>query len=136
VLYFLGLVLMLVPLTWVSLLAIPGIALLFINGYWVCVALAFLCARFRDIEQIIRNLLQLAFFVTPVFWSHTVIQGSKRAIVDYNVFFYFIEIVRGPLLGQVPPLHYYVVALACTVAGYGIAFLVYRRMRRQLAFFV
>jgi len=135
-LYFVGLALMLVPLTWTSLLALPGIALLFANGYWIAVTLAFVCARFRDVEQIIRSLLQLAFFVTPVFWDHQAIASGKRFIVDYNVLFYFIEIVRRPLLGEVPPLHYYVVVLACTVVGYAIAFLVYRRMRRHLAFFV
>jgi ABC-2 type transport system permease protein/lipopolysaccharide transport system permease protein len=136
VLYFLGLALLLVPLSWTSLLALPGIALLFINGYWVGVVLAFLCARFRDLEQIIRNLLQLAFFMTPVFWKADLVASSKRAIVDYNVLFYFIEIIRAPLLGQVPPLKYYAVALGSTIIGYLIAVLVYQRMRRRLAFFV
>src|SRR5882757_3071670 len=134
VLYFLGLVFLLIPLSWTSLLAIPGLALLFVNGYWVVVVLAFLCARFRDIEQIIRNLLQLAFFVTPVFWNPDVVAAGKRTFVDYNILFYFIEIVRGPLLGHVPPLNYYVVVVAFTAFGYATAFLVYRRMRRQLAF--
>ena len=136
VLYFLGLALLLVPLSWTSLLSLVGIALLFINGYWVGVVLAFLCARFRDLEQIIRNLLQLAFFITPVFWKADLVVSSKRAIVDYNVLFYFIEIIRAPLLGQVPPFTYYAVAVGCTIVGYIIAVLVYQRMRRQLAFFV
>jgi ABC-2 type transport system permease protein/lipopolysaccharide transport system permease protein len=136
VLYFLGLVLLLVPLNWTSPLALAGIALLFINGYWIGVVLAFLCARFRDLEQIIRNLLQLGFFVTPVFWKAELVVNSKRAIIDYNVLFYFIEIIRAPLLGQVPPLKYYAVVLGCTIIGYLIAVLVYQRMRRRLAFFV
>ena len=50
--------------------------------------------------------------------------------------FYFIEIVRGPLLGELPPLGYYVIVLAVTVVGYSLALLVYRQMRRQLAFYV
>jgi ABC-type polysaccharide/polyol phosphate export permease len=136
VLYFLGLALLLVPPSWTSLLSLVGIALVFINGYWVGVVLAFLCARFRDLEQIIRNLLQLAFFFTPVFWRADLVVSSKRAIVDYNVLFYFIEIIRAPLLGQVPPLKYYAVVLGCTIIGYLIAGLVYQRMRRRLAFFV
>ena len=127
---------LLVPLSWTSLLSLVGIALLFINGYWVGVVLAFLCARFRDLELIIRNLLQLAFFITPVFWKADLVVSSKRAIVDYNVLFYFIEIIRAPLLGQVPPFTYYAVAVGCTIVGYIIAVLVYQRMRRQLAFFV
>jgi hypothetical protein len=51
VLYFLGLALLLVPLSWTSLLSLVGIALLFINGYWIGVVLAFLCARFRDLSK-------------------------------------------------------------------------------------
>ena len=50
--------------------------------------------------------------------------------------FYFIEIIRQPLLGEVPPLGYYLTVLAVTVIGYGLAYVVYRKMRRQLAFFV
>jgi hypothetical protein len=40
------------------------------------------------------------------------------------------------LLGEVPPLQTYVVVLAVTVVGYALAFLAYRGMRRNLAFFV
>jgi len=39
-------------------------------------------------------------------------------------------------LGELPPLRSYVVVLAVTLVGYGLAFLVYRQMRRQLAFYV
>ena len=136
ILYFIGVGLMIVPLGWTSLLAIPGIILLFVNGFWIVTVLAFICARFRDVELIVRNLLQLAFFVTPVFWNHQNIAGNRQFIVDYNVIFYFIEIIRAPLLGQVPPLHDYLVAAGVTIVGFALAFAVYRHMRRQLAFFV
>jgi len=135
-LYFVGLAFGIVQLHWVSLLAIPGIFLLFLNGYWVITLFAFLCARFRDVELIVRNLLQLAFFVTPVFWDYRAVPRDRLFIVDYNTLFYFLEIVRGPLLGEVPPLSHYVVVLGVTVGGFALAFLTYRRMRRRLAFFV
>jgi ABC-type polysaccharide/polyol phosphate export permease len=136
VLYFIGLALALVPLSWTSLLAIPGIVLLFVNGFWIVTVLGFVCARYRDVEPIVRNLLQLAFFVTPVFWNYQAIASNRRFLFDYNILFYLIEIVRSPLLGQVPPLSHYLAVLALTAAGYGRAFLVHRRMRPQLAFIV
>ena len=86
--------------------------------------------------MIIRNLLQLAFFVTPIFWDYRRVLSGREYIVDYNVLFYFVEIVRGPLLGEVPAANTYVVVFAVTVIGYALAFLAYRRMRRHLAFFV
>src|SRR6185503_6495837 len=35
IIYLIGIVFALVPLSWTSLLAIPGIVLLFVNGFWV-----------------------------------------------------------------------------------------------------
>jgi ABC-type polysaccharide/polyol phosphate export permease len=135
ILYALALVTGFVSLSWTSPLALFGLLLLILNSYWMATFLAFVCARYRDVELIIRNLLQLAFIITPVFWDYR-LAGDRQFIVDYNVLFYFIEIVRGPLLGELPPLRYYVVVLAVTLVGYGLAFLVYRQMRRQLAFYV
>jgi ABC-type polysaccharide/polyol phosphate export permease len=134
--YFLGLVVGVLSLHWSSLLAVPGLLLLFLNGYWIVTALALLCTRFRDLELIIRNLMQLVFFVTPIFWDYRHVPSNRSFIVDYNLFFYFIEIVRGPLLGETPPLQYYEILLVVTVMGYLLTYLIYRRMRRYLAFFV
>ena len=136
VLYFIAAAVGLVSLHWVALLAIPGILLLFASGYWMVTLFALICARFRDVELIIRNLLQLAFFVTPVFWDYRQVPHSRAFIVDYNVLFYFLEIVRAPLLGEVPPIGHYLVVLAVTVIGFLLAYVAYRRMRRRLAFFV
>jgi len=94
VLYFIGVLLLPIDFGWTALLAIPGLLLLFINAYWVIIFFAFLCARFRDIEMILRNLLQLAFFVTPVFWDFRHIRSDRKFIVDYNILYYYIEIVR------------------------------------------
>jgi ABC-type polysaccharide/polyol phosphate export permease len=136
ILYFVGVVFSLVPFGWTSLLAIPGIILLFVNGFWIVMVLGFICARFRDVELFVRNLMQLAFFVTPIFWNHHQIAANRRFIVEYNLLFYFIEIVRNPLLGEVPPLGHYLTVLAVTIVGFALAYLVHRKMRRQLAFFV
>jgi ABC-type polysaccharide/polyol phosphate export permease len=136
VLYFVGAAFGLVTLDWVGLLAIPGILLLFANGYWIVTLSALIVARFRDVELIIRNLLQLAFFVTPVFWDYHRVPSHRAFVVDYNVLFYFIEIVRAPLLGEVPPVRHYIVVLAVTVIGFCLAHAAYRRLRRRLAFFV
>jgi ABC-type polysaccharide/polyol phosphate export permease len=136
IIYAIGVVFLVVPLGWTSLLAIPGIVLVFFNGFWVVTVLAFICARFRDVELIVRNLLQLAFFVTPVFWDYQQVAGDRRFIVDFNVLFHFLEIIRAPLLGHVPSARNYLVVASVTVLGSALALLVSRRMQRELAFFV
>jgi ABC-type polysaccharide/polyol phosphate export permease len=39
-LYFLGLLVGVLPLQWTAFLALPGILLLFVNGYWIVTARA------------------------------------------------------------------------------------------------
>lgn len=136
ILYFLAVSFLPVPVGWISLLAIPGIVLLFLNVYWAVVVFAFLSARFRDIEMILRNAVQLAFFITPVFWDYRTIQSDRKFIVEYNILFYYVEIIRAPLLGEIPPPSHYAAVVIATIIGYLLAFIVYRRLRRQLAFFV
>jgi ABC-type polysaccharide/polyol phosphate export permease len=136
IIYFIGVLFAVVPIGWSSLLAIPGIVLLFVNGFWVVMVLGYICARFRDVELFVRNIMQLAFFVTPVFWSYQRIAPDRRFIIDLNPLYYFVDAVRSPLLGDVPPVAHYAVILGITVFGYALAYFVHRRMRGQLAFCV
>jgi ABC-type polysaccharide/polyol phosphate export permease len=136
ILFFIGIALGFVSLTWTGLLALPGIILVFANGIWVVAVLAFICARYRDIIMIVRSLLQLAFLVTPVFWNYQQIATNRRFIVDYNVLFYFIQIVRLPLLGTAPSTWTYLIVIATTFLGYLLAAVTYYGMRKRLAFFV
>lgn len=135
-LYVLAVAIGLITLNWAALLAIPGVVLLFVNGFWIITLLSLVCARYRDVQLIVINLLQLAFFVTPVFWDYRHILSERKYIVDYNVLFYFLEMVRAPLLGEVPSAQTYIVVVSVTVVGYLLAYLAYRRMRRDLAFYV
>jgi len=118
-----------------TLLFIPGVCLLFLNSLWVVPTLGFVCSRFRDFEMVAKNLTQLLFFVTPIFWDANVISSNKRIIIDLNPFYYFIEIVRAPLLGVVPPIKVYVVVLGITLFGFFLLAITYKKMREKLVFY-
>jgi ABC-type polysaccharide/polyol phosphate export permease len=55
--------------TWSTLLVIPGLLLLCLNGVSIALALGLICARYRDVQQLTQNLLQIAMFLTPIFWK-------------------------------------------------------------------
>ena len=56
-------------LSWTLLLAIPGFAWLLLNGALAGLFLGVICARFRDLPQIVSNIVQIAFFISPVMWK-------------------------------------------------------------------
>ncbi|MEI7669432.1 MAG: hypothetical protein WCJ33_05060, partial [Pseudomonadota bacterium] len=110
--------------------------ILLINSFWIVPALGLICARFRDLEMVVRNIMQLAFYATPVFWDFHIIAQKNNFIIDYNPIFYFLEVIRAPLLGEVPPLYYYKVLFFITLFGYGLLLFCYKKMRKYLAFYV
>jgi ABC-type polysaccharide/polyol phosphate export permease len=75
--------------------------------FWTCLAFAVLSARFRDVPLIVENVLQLIFYMTPIAWMPQMLREPYRAILDVNPIFYAIEIIRAPLISDLPMLHIY-----------------------------
>ena len=115
--------------------AIPGLLLLMINALWSATLLGILSARFRDLPQIVSNILQVTFFVTPIIW---IPQASfkRPLLIDANPFYHFIELLRAPLLGHAPTLANWSVALLITLVGCGGTFLFFRRAYGRIAYWV
>lgn len=86
------------PTAWITPLAL----LLYVPiGWFFAIAFGPICARFRDLPQVISSGMQVLFFLTPIFW---VPGGSmdRHAVLTVNPFYHLISIVREPLLGRMP----------------------------------
>jgi len=118
-----------VPVGWSLLLVIPGLILYLLNALWVVLVLGVVCARYRDIPQVIQNIMVLLFFITPIFWFAESL-GSAQAIVNYNVMAHFVDMVRLPLLGGRPVPETWMVVGAVTVCGWAFALPFYEHKRR------
>jgi ABC-type polysaccharide/polyol phosphate export permease len=115
---------------WTCLLAIPGMILLLLNMYWICLLIALISTRFRDMVPIINSGVQILFFVTPISWMPKLI-GETSIMIKLNPFVYFIEVVRQPLLGIVPAPTTWAVMIGLTCVGFVLsqAFFGYKRFR-------
>src|SRR6185437_4751840 len=105
---------------WATLLVIPGITLICINGVSVGLLLGTLGARFRDIPPVVAAIMQMMFLLTPIFWQPEQLPG-RELLVMLNPFYYFIEIIRQPLLGNAPSLTIWMAAIGITLAGLLVA---------------
>ena len=85
----------------VMVLALLGVFAYLFVGLTAAIVLGPLCARFRDITQLVATVMQILFFLTPIFW----VPGaslSRPIVLDLNPFYHLIEIVRKPLMGEFP----------------------------------
>ena len=118
-----------------ALLAIPGLFLLCLNGLWTGLLLGLLCARFRDIPSLVANIVQVLFFLTPIIWKADQV-GHHIMLVKLNPFFHIVEIVRLPLLGQVPDWTSWAATIVVTLAGWATTLVLYARFRSRIAYWV
>jgi lipopolysaccharide transport system permease protein len=120
---------------WEWLMAIPGVALILLAALPAGFLLGTLSARYRDLQQMIASIVQLAFFMTPIFWQSDLL-GEHTWLADYNPFHILLEAVRGPIVDGIPPLEIYGrigILLGLLFLGAAPFF---ARYRRRLAFWV
>jgi ABC-type polysaccharide/polyol phosphate export permease len=120
---------------WNGFLVVPGFLLVVLNLTWVTLALAICCARFRDVPMIVTTVVQMLFFVTPVFWDPK-IMPTRTVLVHGNPFYHMLVVVREPLLGNFPPLENWLFLLATLVVGWGGTFYLFTKFRRRIAYWL
>ena len=121
---------------WEMLWALPGIALLLVANYLHATFMAYSSARFRDLPHGMTALLQVLFFVTPVFFTvDTLKQRQLDFVYAYNPLYYLIEVVRHPLVHLEPaPLSVYAaVAIYLGIVLLAVLFVV-RRLDRRIVY--
>jgi lipopolysaccharide transport system permease protein len=95
------------------------------------------CTRYRDVPQIIANLLQVFFYLSPIIWMPQLLPTRASIyVLDANPFYHLIEIVRAPLIGLLPSALNWKVCIASAMAGWFFTILFYGRFRSRIAYWL
>lgn len=128
-----------------ALLAIPGFLLIAINAGWVVMLFGISSTRFRDIPQVINSITNLLFFMTPIVWSTDILYsrfgseseaGMLPLVYELNPLYHLVQVVRGPLLGQVVSPNSWLVVIGMAVIGWTAALVVLRNYRSRVSYWV
>jgi ABC-2 type transport system permease protein/lipopolysaccharide transport system permease protein len=124
-----------VPVGWDVVIIVPALAILTINGLWVSVLLGMISARYRDVPPIVMSLVQVIFFVTPIFWPPEAL-GVWMQALPLNPLFAAIDVIRAPLLGQAPLTYSWPVLLVVTVLGSLGTFALFAKFRSRVTYWI
>ena len=121
-----------------ALAAIPAFALWIIDAFAISILFGAICARFRDVPQIIMALMQVAFFITPIMWYAKTLESHPKAdiLIRFNPFFYILEIFRAPLLGSPLTMDMIIKALIVSVGIIIVSAIGFARTRGRIAYWV
>lgn len=94
------------------LLLIPGLLIIYLNSITYGLVFAMIGARYRDISQLIKSLIQVIFFVTPIMWKPTILPPDKQFIAFLNPVYALLELIRAPLIGySLTPMNIFMIVL-------------------------
>lgn len=125
-----------IAVDWHAIQALSGIAWMLLNTTLAVVILGTLCTRFRDLRQIVANVVQLAFFASPIMWRQSILPERAHFIVDINPIAAHLRLIGDPLLGEVTPSHTYLLCGACTLILLAIAVPVFVRFRERILYWL
>ena len=120
----------------VALLAIPGLFLVLVGTFFSTLILGILCTRFRDLPQIVSNLLQLAFFVTPIMWHIEQLGNRGKYILMFNPFASFLRVISEPMQGRIPDLATYLSVFTYLAILFLVSWPLFARFRARIVYWL
>lgn len=107
----------------IMLAAVPGVIILFFAGVALANISAVINLHLRDFRPLQSLVLQGLFYATPIIYEADMLsQKGFSFVYEVNPFYYFIEIVRTPMLGnRIPSMQVYTVAIVITAVLFFIS---------------
>jgi lipopolysaccharide transport system permease protein len=120
-----------------ALLAVPGLLLVMANLAWMGLVLAILSARYRDLPKTIDSVIPVLMFMTPIMWKPEMMPlriGVK--ILQFNPFYWIIDLVRVPMMGGIPPGKVWLGAALVALVGWMVALILFARTRERIVYWL
>ena len=121
---------------WPILLVVPGFVLTLLFLMSVAYVLAIAATRYRDAVPLALTITQVAYFITPVLWKPDFMPPEYRWINIVNPFAVFLSILRGPVLGEVPPMTDWAAAVVYTVMALLFAIPFIGRYQKRVIYWI
>src|SRR5262245_11790404 len=113
-----------------------GLVIIVANLFVMSLILALLSTRFRDLPPIVTSITQVLFYVTPVLYEPSQLPKRLQVIAHYNPFYHIIDVLRQPMIGALPDPESYAVGIGMFLIGGLVAFLLFRRFRARVAYWL
>ena len=106
-------------ISWFSLFF--NIIILIIYSLSFSLVLSVIGARFADFQKLLQNLLIVVMVTTPIFWKPDFIGGVRSWMYEINPFYYLVELIRSPLLGNPTSFQYGAILLLSSLMSFWLA---------------
>jgi lipopolysaccharide transport system permease protein len=114
-----------------------SLPIILISSFCISYIMSLVCLRYRDLYYLTQSLIQLVFFFTPILWKPD--QLNSKAImfvVNPNIIYHYIEIIRGPLMGYRPTILNYSATLLFMIFLIFFANFLYKKYNSRIPYWL
>jgi ABC-type polysaccharide/polyol phosphate export permease len=121
-----------------SIEVIPQVLLGILNLFWMALVLAVISTRYRDINPIVTNGLQLFFYLTPIIWMAEQVKDNAfiNTILLYNPFYYILLALRSLMDGTLMASNQLLVLVVMAITGSILSFVIFCKSYKRIAFWL
>jgi ABC-type polysaccharide/polyol phosphate export permease len=112
-----------------------GIILLCLNLIWVGIFVSLFCTRFRDLNQLVSNVMQILFFLTPVLWKIELLKNYQQ-FENINIFYHMLNVIRGPIINDSSCVFSLLVLFGIAIFGFLFSFLFFSKYRSRISYWI
>jgi lipopolysaccharide transport system permease protein len=121
---------------WSVLLWPVGLVLAVTTLTGLTLSLSVVASRFRDLPPIVSSVMTVAFYLSPVIWNKGA--AGENVLLDsilaWNPFYHLLQIMRMPLIGELPTNQNWIFSSAALVFFWIIGLLIFRRYENRIAY--
>lgn len=123
---------------WPVLLWPVGLVLGVTSLTGLALSLSVVATRFRDLPPIVNSIMTVAFYLSPVLWIKESVGDNPTldSILSWNPFYHLLQIMRLPLIGQLPSTQNWVFASVSVVVFWAIGLLIFRKYEKRIPYWV
>jgi ABC-type polysaccharide/polyol phosphate export permease len=120
----------------VMLMCIPGLLVIFIFSLGIANLTSVVTLSLRDFQPLQALILQGLFYATPIIFQPEMLKEKGFQLVyELNPFYYMLEIVKKPMLGQqLPELQVYIVAVLIAFTVFILSIFMVMRVQKTVAY--
>lgn len=118
------------------LILVPWLPSIILFSLGISLILCSIYVRFRDIRYLYGVLLTLWTYLTPIFYSASVLPKSVQAILVYNPMYHYLEYFRETIMGIVPSWQSHLICYGVGIVTLLFGWLIFRWQRKKFILYI
>lgn len=112
-----------------------GISIFYLTTIFISSICCIIATRFRDMVPLINSILSAATLISPIIWKKEML-GVYQNWVYLNPLSFMVEIVRSPVLGEIPKIEVYIFNLIFLAIVFILLSILIKKKGHRLVFWI